>query len=184
MLHDTDSTVGRCNLSICAIDRLVVQVPRIVKEPGMFSLFIVLPFQGRFHYLKCSLFHAFRLETGHSVNHVYFCLLRDGCIYSVHICIYYVVMQVLKTVVPCRHSTTPLLSVTVSYVVITETLFCLTPFPLFLQVIMPRGRRRGRGRGRLAHTDIVSRPEVTLLWIYIAISLGCTSFCIYECCFE
>ena len=67
---------------------------------------------------------------------------------------------------------------------ITETLFCLTPFPLFLQVIMPRGRRRGRGRGRLAHTDIVSRPEVTLLWIYIAISLGCTSFCIYECCFE
>ena len=83
------------------------------------------------------------------------------------------------TVVPCRHSTTPLLSVTVSYVVITETLFCLTPFPLFLQVIMPRGRRRGRGRGRLAHTDIVSRPEVTLLGIYIARLLGCTSFCIY-----
>ena len=49
------STVGRCNLSICAIDRLIVQVPRILKEPGTFSLFIVLPFQGRFHYLKCSL---------------------------------------------------------------------------------------------------------------------------------
>ena len=54
-LHDTDSTVGRCNLSICAIDRLIVQVPRILKEPGTFSLSIVLPFQGRFHYLKCSL---------------------------------------------------------------------------------------------------------------------------------
>ena len=127
----------------------------------MCTLFIVLPFSGTFSLFKVLLFHAFRLETGHSVNHVYFCLLRDGCNCSVYICICYVVMQVLKTVVPCRHSATPLLSVKVSYVVITETLFCLTPFPLFLQVIMPRGRRRGRGRGRLAHTDIVSRPEVT-----------------------
>ena len=82
------STVGRCNHRFAQIDRLIVQVPRILKEPGTFSLFIVLPFQGRFHYLKCSLFHAFRLETGHSVNHVYFCLLRDGCIYSWYIHLY------------------------------------------------------------------------------------------------
>ena len=58
------STVGRCNLSICAIDRLIVQVPRILKEPGTFSLFIVLPFQGRFHYLKCSLFMLSDLRLG------------------------------------------------------------------------------------------------------------------------
>ena len=95
-------TVGRCNHRFAQIDRLIVQVPRVVKEPGIF------------HILEWSLFHAFRFETGHSVNHVYFCLLRDGCICTVYMCIYYVVMQVLKTVVPCRRSTTPLLSLTVS----------------------------------------------------------------------
>ena len=69
------STVGRCNLSICAIDRLIVQVPRIVKEPEMCTLFIVLPFSGTFSLFKVLPFHAFRFETGHSVNHVYFRLL-------------------------------------------------------------------------------------------------------------
>ena len=70
------STVGRCNHRFAQIDRLIVQVPRIVKEPGIF------------HILEWSLFHAFRFETGHSVIHVYFCLLRDGCICSVYICVY------------------------------------------------------------------------------------------------
>ena len=85
------------------IDRLIVQVPRIVKEPGTFSLLKCSPgtfsllkcSSGTFSLLKCSpgtfsLFkvlplHAFSFETGHSVNHVYFCLLRDGCIYSGYI---------------------------------------------------------------------------------------------------
>ena len=97
------STVGRCNHRFAQIDRLIVQVPRVVKEPGIF------------HILEWSLFHAFRFETGHSVIHVYFCLLRDGCICSVYIyvCIAWF-MQVLKTVVPCRHSATSHLSLTVS----------------------------------------------------------------------
>ena len=37
------STVGRCNHWFAQIDKLIVQVPRIVKEPGMFSHFKVLP---------------------------------------------------------------------------------------------------------------------------------------------
>ena len=73
------STVGRCNHRFAQTDRLIVQVPRIVKEPGIF------------HILEWSLFHAFRFETGHSVIHVYFYLLRDGCICSVYICMYYMV---------------------------------------------------------------------------------------------
>ena len=32
------STVGRCNHRFAQIDRLIVQVPRIVKEPGIFTL--------------------------------------------------------------------------------------------------------------------------------------------------
>ena len=54
------STVGRCNLSICAIDRLIVQVPRIVKESGMCTLFIVLPFSGTFSLFKVLPFSCFQ----------------------------------------------------------------------------------------------------------------------------
>ena len=55
------STVGRCNLSICAIDRLIVQVPQIVKESGMCTLFIVLPFSGTFSLFKVLPFSCFQI---------------------------------------------------------------------------------------------------------------------------
>ena len=77
------STIGRCNHRFAQIDRLIVRVPRIVKEPGIF------------HILEWSLFHAFRFETGHSVNHVYFCLLRDGCICAIYIYIYIYIYYVV-----------------------------------------------------------------------------------------
>ena len=37
------STVGRCNHRFAQIDRLIVRVPRIVKEPGIFTLIRVVP---------------------------------------------------------------------------------------------------------------------------------------------
>ena len=42
------------------IDRLIVQVPWIVKEPGMSPLFIVLPFSGMFSLFKVLPFSCFR----------------------------------------------------------------------------------------------------------------------------
>ena len=130
------STVGRCNHRFAQIDRLIVQVPRVVKEPGIF------------HILEWSLFHAFRFETGHSVNHVYFCLLRDGCICTVYICVYIMwLCRFWKLWYPVE---APLPHFWVSQWVKRWLLrhgFCLTPFPLFLQVIMPRGSLRGREKG-------------------------------------
>ena len=38
------STIGRCNHRFAQIDRLIVRVPRIVKEPGIFTLIRVVPF--------------------------------------------------------------------------------------------------------------------------------------------
>ena len=43
------------------IDRLIVQVPWIVKEPGMCTLFIVLPFSGTFSLFKVLPFSCFQI---------------------------------------------------------------------------------------------------------------------------
>ena len=70
------STVGRCNHRFAQIDRLIVRVPRIVKEPGIFTLIRVVPF------------YAFRIVDRAQCHTRLFCLLRDGCICSVYIYLY------------------------------------------------------------------------------------------------
>ena len=71
--------------------------------------------------------------------------------------------------VPCRHSTTPLLSVTVSYVVITETLFLSHPIPFIFTGDHAVSRQRVREKEPPGHTELVGRPEVNHRYIYIAI---------------
>ena len=74
------STVGRCNLSICAIDRLIVRVPEIVKEPGIFTLIRVVPF------------YAFRIvDRAQCHTRLFLSIERWMYLFCIYICIYYVV---------------------------------------------------------------------------------------------